>query len=205
MPKTNSSVIKLPSGNNLPRVATLMPPIHSPMERPRVDLAKITADNLPRVAQLYVGPRLSPRKRDVDLMTISSENLPRVATLKKSGSVSSPSFGSRIGEPKLRERFNDASKPFVVEFEQWTQGQDSPGVGKYATITSTIGDPNQINTRIKQSKFFSISKAKRDTKWKTGEGADSGMYNISREINKTLSRRDGGKGAAWGKASRKII
>ena len=73
----------------------------------------------------------------------------------------------------------------------------------YNTELSTMGNPNLMNNKLKQSKFFSISKAKRDFNWKAGEGADSGKYHTTvGEISKSFSRRDGGKGAAWGKAKR---
>ena len=42
----------LPTTKNLPRVASIQPPLHGEYEKPRVDLTKITSDNLPRVAQM---------------------------------------------------------------------------------------------------------------------------------------------------------
>ena len=128
---------RLPSNQNLPRVASLIRPIHSPLAKPKVDLTKITSDNLPRVASISIQ-RYSPRKKEVNLLSISSENLPRVASLKKSGSVSPTSRN----EIKVRDRMGEATKGFVAEFEVVNQGLESPGPQRYALSTSTIGNPN---------------------------------------------------------------
>ena len=59
------------------------------------------------------------------------------------------------------------------------------------------------NSKIRTSKQFSISKAKRELNWIKGEGADFGKYKITRgEMAKEHTKR--AAGAAWGKAERKF-
>ena len=67
-----------------------------------------------------------------------------------------------------------------------------------------MGNPNLVDTRIKQSKFFSISKAKREFQWTKGEGADSGKYSIKINEMSSVHTKRRGQGAAWGKAERKF-
>ena len=93
----------LPSSKHLPRVASIQPMVHGELEKPKVDLTKITADNLPRVAQLTVLPKMAPAKSKVDLSTISCENLPRVATIKNAR-ASSVSDLRQLRHEKVRDR-----------------------------------------------------------------------------------------------------
>ena len=98
----------LPSTKNLPRVASILPPMHGELERPKVDLTKITSDNLPRVAKMTVVPKHALTKEKVNLSTISCDNLPRVATIKNPRSSSVSELGT-LRAAKVRTRMEEAS------------------------------------------------------------------------------------------------
>ena len=99
---------------------------------------------------------------------------------------------------------SEATKAFEPALDRDMKlGTESPGPQMYSASQNTIGNANPINARIKATKQFSISKAKRDFGIKAGEGADFGKYNITiGEMSKEKNKR--AAGAAWGKAIRKL-